>query len=248
MDKSKIYITGDIHGHYSIHKLASLRWPEGKKLTKNDYLIIAGDFGLVFYPDGDDTENYWLNWLEQRPWTTLFIDGNHENFPRLYSYPEEERLGGPVGVIRQSVLHLKKRGHVYDIAGHKVWCFGGAESVDKENRIEGKSWWPEEEPTKEQMEYGLSEIEKYSNKIDFIITHDCPCRVLYSFWDWFCINNDADKIYATKVGQYLDDVTDLVTAKCWYFGHYHTDMMCESQNKQGIQQYRALFNDIIRME
>ena len=242
----KLYVTGDLHASQDIDKLMPYKWPEGQKLNKDDCVIVAGDFGLVFYPKG--AYDSLLNWLDTQPWTTLFIDGNHENFDDLLSYPEIERFNGPVGRIRSSVYHLKRRGHVYDIAGHKVWCFGGAESVDKENRIEGKSWWPEEEPTKEQMEYGLSEIEKYSNKIDFIITHDCPCRVLYSFWDWFCINNDADKIYATKVGQYLDDVTDLVTAKCWYFGHYHTDMMCESQNKQGIQQYRALFNDIIRME
>ena len=130
--KPRLYITGDTHGDIDIHKLTASQWPEGCKLTKDDVLIIAGDFGLVFYPYKDDTEEYWLDWLDACPWTTLFIDGNHENFDRLYSeYPCEERYGGPVGIIRPSVLHLRQRGHVYAIAGKRFWCFGGATSIDK---------------------------------------------------------------------------------------------------------------------
>ena len=103
--RPRIYVTGDTHGYNDIDKLTSHRWPEGRKLTKDDILIIAGDFGLVFYPYGGDSEKYWLDWLDECPWTTLFIDGNHENFDRLYNeYPCEERYGGPVGVIRPSVL------------------------------------------------------------------------------------------------------------------------------------------------
>lgn len=199
--RPKIYITGDTHGNIDIDKLSSRRWPEGKKLTKSDCLIIAGDFGLVFAPDGSRTEEFWLNWLEQRPWTTLFIDGNHENFPRLYSYPEEERFGGAVGVIRPSVLHLKMRGHVYEVEGKKIWCFGGAESIDKADRQEGWSWWPEEEPTDEQMQYGLSQIERYGGELDIIVTHDCPARVLSRCWNSFGLRNSPDKLRPGRTGQ-----------------------------------------------
>ena len=159
--RPRIYITGDTHGDIDIHKLTAGRWPEGRQLTKDDILIIAGDFGLVFSPYKDETERYWLDWLDECPWTTLFIDGNHENFDRLYKLPCEERYGGPVGVVRPSVLHLRQRGHVYTIAGKRFWCFGGATSIDKAYRTEGRSWWPQEEPTAEQMEYGLSQIEEY---------------------------------------------------------------------------------------
>ena len=50
--RPRIYITGDTHGDIDIHKLTAGRWPEGRKLTKDDVLIITGDFGLVFYPYG----------------------------------------------------------------------------------------------------------------------------------------------------------------------------------------------------
>ncbi|MDM8195794.1 hypothetical protein QUV98_05625 [Massilimicrobiota timonensis] len=45
---SRIFITGDTHGSYDIQKLARKNFPEGKTLTKDDYMIICGDFGCVW--------------------------------------------------------------------------------------------------------------------------------------------------------------------------------------------------------
>ena len=246
--KPRLYITGDTHGYNDIDKLTSHHWPEGRKLSKDDVLIIAGDFGLVFSPKKDDVERYWLDWLDNRPWTTLFVDGNHENFDRLYNgYPCEERYSGPVGVIRPSVLHLRRRGHVYTVAGKWFWCFGGATSIDKKYRTEGHSWWPQEEPTAGQMAYGLSQIEKYAGEFDFIVTHDCPSRVLYSCWDKFGLHNSIDKLTPGRVGLYLEQVVDLVSAKCWYFGHYHTDYSYDCETLARHISFRALYNDIVRV-
>ncbi len=46
-----IYATGDTHGEMSINRLSHKKWDEGKNLSKNDYVIITGDFGLVFHQD-----------------------------------------------------------------------------------------------------------------------------------------------------------------------------------------------------
>ena len=43
-------------------------------MTKDDYVIVLGDFGIW---DNSKRENYNLDWLEDRPFTTLFISGNH---------------------------------------------------------------------------------------------------------------------------------------------------------------------------
>ena len=40
---SKIFLTGDTHGIVDVAKITPERWKEQKKLTKDDYLIIAGD-------------------------------------------------------------------------------------------------------------------------------------------------------------------------------------------------------------
>lgn len=71
-----IFVTGDIHGTHSIEKLNTINFPEQKTMTKNDYVIILGDFGLIW--NGSKEEEYWLNWLNNKNFTTLFIDGNHE--------------------------------------------------------------------------------------------------------------------------------------------------------------------------
>lgn len=69
-----IFITGDIHGNIDISKLNSKNFPEGKHLTRNDYVIVCGDFGLVW--NESEEEFYWRNWLENKPWTTLWVCGN----------------------------------------------------------------------------------------------------------------------------------------------------------------------------
>ena len=73
-----IYITGDLHGGIDISKLNMKNFLQQKQLTKKDYVLICGDFGLVF--DNSKEELFWRNWLHERNFITLFVDGNHENF------------------------------------------------------------------------------------------------------------------------------------------------------------------------
>ena len=46
--------------------------------------------------DGTEEEQKLLDWYNDKPWTTLFCDGNHENFDLLSKYPVEEWNGGKV--------------------------------------------------------------------------------------------------------------------------------------------------------
>lgn len=86
-----VYITGDTHGAFDIHKINPREFKAAEHLTKDDYVIICGDFGCIW--DGGSSDRFWLNWLESLEWNTLFIDGNHENFDVLNSYPEIEWHG-----------------------------------------------------------------------------------------------------------------------------------------------------------
>ena len=80
----RIFVTGDCHAEFK--KLSFKAFPEGRSLTKEDFVIVCGDFGLW---DESAEQKYWLDWLEARPFTTLWIDGNHENFDLLKRYPAE---------------------------------------------------------------------------------------------------------------------------------------------------------------
>lgn len=149
-----IYITGDIHRNPI--RFSSRFFPEGKDMTKDDYVIVCGDFGLIWDYEGESSEeNYWLNWLDNKPWTTLFVPGNHENYDRLYGiddpallkcwlydnltesqkdnlyagYPEKRWHDGMVRALRPSVLMLE-RGYIFNLCGKKFFSFGGASSHD----------------------------------------------------------------------------------------------------------------------
>ena len=75
-----------------------------------------------------------MDWLDCKSFTTLFVDGNHENFDRLYEYPVEEWHGGKVHKIRPSVIHLM-RGQIFEIEGKSIFTFGGASSHDIDGGI-----------------------------------------------------------------------------------------------------------------
>ena len=76
-----VYITGDTHANFS--RFEEDKFPIQKEMTKNDYVIICGDFGGVWtFEEESSIEKYWLDWLNERNFTTLFVDGNHENFTR----------------------------------------------------------------------------------------------------------------------------------------------------------------------
>ena len=63
-------------------------------MTKEDYVIICGDFGGVWSKDKESNEETMLmDWLDCKSYTTLFVDGNHENFDRLKKYPARSTNG-----------------------------------------------------------------------------------------------------------------------------------------------------------
>ena len=218
-----IYVTGDTHIPIDVKKLNTKNFPEQKDMTKNDFVIICGDFGGVWYfPESKHYKEdlYWLNWLTEKPFTTLFVDGNHENFPLLNSYPVIEKFGGKVGKITDSVFHLK-RGEIYELCGKRFFCFGGAASHDKWHRVEGRDWWPEEMPNREEMQYGVDNLEKVGNKVDFIITHCCPTPYLEQ------VAGFPEQDSAT---QYLKFIDENVEFAHWYFGHYHLDKVVDDKH------------------
>lgn len=212
-----IYVTGDTHADYDISKLNTGRFPQQKGLTKSDYVIICGDFGLVW--DGSRREAYWQKWLSNKNFTTLFVDGNHENFDALRMIPHEEKFGGQVRQIAPDIYHLD-RGQVLTIDGQKIFTMGGARSVDKHLRIEHLSWWEEELPSKEEMDRAIEALDAVDWKVDYVISHCAPKSVQHRINPYY--ENDTLTSFFERVQQDLQ-------FKRWYFGHYHTDKIIDEK-------------------
>ena len=124
-----IFITGDTHGLNDTQKLEKNRTLAS--LTNTDYLLITGDFGGLW--DGDWHDENVLKFYSDQLYTTIFADGNHENFDLLNSLPVEQWNGGKIHRITDKVIHLM-RGQVFDIEDRSIFTFGGGASIDKAYR------------------------------------------------------------------------------------------------------------------
>jgi hypothetical protein len=248
-----IYITGDTHNDFT--RFTTDAFPEQMDMSKSDTVIICGDFGGVWNYDGESkTEKWWLKWLNQKPFTTVFVDGNHENHLRLAKYPVKKWNGGNVHKIRPSVFHLM-RGEVYTIEDKKFFAFGGAASHDirdgildpikdadvikrwkydwaKEFRVLNRTWWKEELPSQKEMDNGFANLEKNDYKVDFIITH-CTSSSTAALLSQGAYKPDM-------LTSYLEEVRAKTNYKRWFFGHYHTN---ERINDKDI----CLYEQILRI-
>ncbi|MDO5708488.1 MAG: metallophosphoesterase [Coriobacteriales bacterium] len=229
-----VFLTGDTHGELDIAKV-DLFAKTAQGLTRDDHLIILGDFGLVWGNPPSEHEVVRLDWLESQPWTTLFIDGNHENFDLLDALPVTERYGGHVQDVRPHVTHLM-RGETYEIGGYRFFVCGGAHSIDVEWRTPHRSWWPQEVPNERERER-ISAAAAQAGEVDYVLTH-CPPTGQYeryrARWSGFWGPSDEWTDWLEK------HVEGAFAYKRWFYGHLHFDTPDDVP-------YACLFNQIIRL-
>lgn len=205
-----VFLTGDTHGQADFEKMTRFA-QEHPDITRNDYVIIAGDLMAIWSADTLESE---LKPYCDLPYTVLFIDGNHENFDILNAYPVEMWKGGKVHKIKPNIIHLM-RGQVFEIDGVTVFTLGGAASIDKEVRTEGLDWWRQEQPTELELAEGIKNLGRYGNKVDYIVTHTCCARALKY--------PPLDVMQVFPANSLLSKLDGVVRYKHWYFGHYHYD-------------------------
>lgn len=106
-------------------------------------IIQVGDLGVGFIP---------LDVFYRLPSNFKFFPGNHDCRKMCHQLPH---FIGDYGEYEG-----------------KFFFVSGADSIDKDERIEGVSWWPDEELTYKQAEDCLAKWEK--SKLDILVSHDLP--------------------------------------------------------------------------
>ncbi len=221
---------------------------EGKYyLTKDDYVIICGDFGLLWNYKSlgrcigsnttdwcwDEDEIKLFEWYNSCPWTTLVVLGNHENYDRWNTYPISEWHGGRVQRVGSSIIRLMN-GEIYDIDGHTYFCMGGAMSTDRgtatytEEYDIHKWWWPQEIPSDAEWNNAYDNLNKVNWKVDYVITHDAPAGITMQ---------TSLKRRASKVSGNLEIIRMSIEFAHWFCGHLHMD---EDYGKISILYNRVL--------
>lgn len=231
----RIFITGDIHGE-PLLRFGSSSWPIGKDLDKRDYVIVLGDMGLLWRSLRTRGEEKNIKWLDDKPWTTLFIDGNHENFDLLDNLPRKQFFGAEVGILAHSVYHLL-RGRIYWINYKKFLTLGGAHSHDREWREWGKSMWHQEEITGADIDKAKDGLLAAQNKVDYVLTHCAPIEYARNAINpgiIFTPDNSEAELSRLKASGF--------EYRKWFFGHYHEDVSDPIHDK-----WQCLYENIIEL-
>lgn len=167
---TKALICGDTHGNfYHLRDLVDVA-----RANEVETIFQPGDFGFWEHtPEGVDFLDGLQDYLYEHGVKLIFIDGNHDNHPLLWS-----TYGNTVHTIVRPYIWYEPRGQTFTFGDSVIQTVGGAFSIDARwRRQEMKkgapaSWWAEEELTTDQVNEAV--VAATVNPPDVMITHDAP--------------------------------------------------------------------------
>ena len=162
------------------------------QIQTSDDTIQVGDFGCGF----EEHINVELD-------IQSMVDYNHQVFRGNHDDPAKIKL-----------LPTYIEDGTFDKSGD-VFCVGGALSIDKNDRIEGKSWWPDEELSRDRF-YQIMDFYEAA-KPEIVATHDCP-------EDIYPLLSSQHRFYTKSItSQALGSMFYIHKPKIWVFGHHHLE-------------------------
>lgn len=197
-----IYLISDPHGGENTRGIE--RYLE--VCTDSDLLIILGDLGLKFQ-DNEENRRF-TKWFLSIDKPIAVVDGNHENYAFINSFPNDTWCGGNVHRLSDTIVHLK-RGNIYCINGKTFFVMGGCKSSAKWKEM--GLWYEGEEPTEAELSLAYMNLSKYNNTVDYVLTH--------KYADY------KEQGYANYPPLTLEGLTMHIDSnikfKHWYSGHWH---------------------------
>lgn len=150
------------------------------------------------------------NILTERAMDLVFIDGNHDSHTELRSLPVE---ADGLARVRDRILYLP-RGARFQYAGMTFGGLGGAYSVDRQWRTQGKDWWPEEE-----VEKGDVARLAAAGQLDVLLTHDVPMNFPGLQGQFELSPGELEQ--ANRTRNLLQEAVDLLKPRHVFCGHWH---------------------------
>ncbi len=203
-----IYLLSDLHGKMDFETF-------NKYIAEphlDDLLILLGDTCMEM--DNMESNDKFTEMVLSTKCPIALVDGNHENFDHLYSFPVEEWNGGKVHRLTENIVHLM-RGHIFELEGKSFLVFGGCRSSEQWKRT-GK-WFPQEEATEEEYKLAYDNLKLRGDRVDFILTHKYSKRDK----DPYCVPG----LYALTV--FIDERVDF---RRWYSGHGHLNWIMDEKH------------------
>jgi hypothetical protein len=159
--------------------------------------IQIGDMGVGFrsFPHGEEHGNppHYAMVPGHR-----FIRGNHDNPGSCRGHSQWI----PDGTIEGDMMFI-----------------GGAVSIDKAYRVEGYSWWPDEELSYAELDTLVGKYQDAKPRI--MVTHDCPEEVAKAV----CYHHNMGKMNdGSCTRQALQAMLSCHSPELWIFGHWHVSI------------------------
>lgn len=173
-------------------------------------LVHLGDFGYDFTDDYLDALDAALSAHDM---VLGFVDGNHENFDTLLGLPVD---ADGMRYLRDRIIHLP-RGFRWEWGTTRCLAVGGAYSIDRILRVPGRSWWPQETLTAQQVRSITT-----AGPADVMFCHDCPCGIVVpgaALDRYYCPPGEQQRSEVHRA--LLRSIVDVVRpARLWH-GHFH---------------------------
>lgn len=211
-----VYVTGDIHSGLDMQKLRD--WELGDSLGSDDHLIIAGDFGFPWDFSAEECAD--IAWLESRPYTVLFVDGNHERFDHWEERPMEPWHGGLTQRLSDtsSIRRLMRgRSSISTARRYSPWAVPQAWTGNTACRIPaGGLRSSRTSAISIPRGQGSTRSAGRSTASSPIPAPRACSPTLYPDPGWE--RPDVDRLTG-----FLDELEDRLDYKRWYCGHFHRD-------------------------
>ena len=248
---SKILMCGDLHGNWKPIRDLYETMLKKQPLTKNDVLIILGDFSANFFFNHRDAE--YKKKLGKYKITYFIIRGNHEERPSICmnknpnAWHMEEFWGNQVYVENdypyiKYALDMPAKYEIPTAQGDpiKTLVLPGAYSVDKYYRLQhGMTWFKNEQLTQQEMWDGTELASKA--KWDLILSHTCP--IAWEPTDLFLSQIDQSTVDST-MERWLGNIEYKTDYTLWCFGHFHQTRIYP-KDWENNRQSLMLYNDVV---
>jgi UDP-2,3-diacylglucosamine pyrophosphatase LpxH len=218
-EKDKIILVGDVHGAYG-----KLRYDINRLGYEDAYIIQVGDFGVGFHKPNYYKDQAFpeLNEMLVRKNCHLYaIRGNHDD-PEYF-----KQTNNPFDFSNITLLQDYAE---LDLIGKSILLVGGAVSIDRTWRTQGKSWWSDE-GFNLKLEH---EFPYKDRQYDLVVTHTRPgvCGAFKGFdniKEW--CNNDVDlKNNLIEESLMVDYLYVQTKPKDWIYGHFHESAVAHYEN------------------
>ena len=204
-DKTKpIVFLGDHHGVWW-----ELLWELENKKIRDCYVVSVGDCGMGFVDK--KTELSRIQTLNEdfksRNINFLGIRGNHDD-PSYFTGDDR---------IQLSNFELIEDYSVYEHNSKLIQFIGGAISIDRKGRHEGKSYWSGE---------GLNFYKDKLQKVDILVTHTAPSwcfpqQFNEMVYGW-AAEDDSLLRELTKERAVMDEIFEVCKPTLHLYGHFHS--------------------------